>query len=106
MGEWQTKTRVSPQVPYGLTHADIFASGGVANMVKWDYSIMAERLAKDERCAGPGLAAYFVKGAIDRGIPMHTGVNARGVDRRRQAHCRGEGTKDGKDMYVRPIAVW
>ncbi len=101
LGDWQSKTRVSPHVPYSLTHADIFHSGGLANMVNWDYSIMAERLAKDERCAGPGLAAYFVKGVIDRGIQMHTGVHAEELigDGRRIVGVRA--TKDGRDMYVR-----
>ena len=101
LGDWQSKTRVSPHVPYALTHADIFHSGGLANMVNWDYSIMAERLAKDERCAGPGLAAYFVKGVIDRGIQMHIGVHAEELigDGRRIVGVRA--TKDGRDMYVR-----
>jgi 3-oxosteroid 1-dehydrogenase len=72
LGEWQERTRTSPYVPYGLTHEDIFGSGGIANLLKWDFSIMAGRLERDERCLGPGLAAYFVKGAIDRNIPMFT----------------------------------
>ena len=76
LGEWQSRTRVSPLVPYGMTHADMFDKGGAANMSKWDFSLMAERLTKDERCLGAGLAAYFVKGVLDRGIPMHTGFNA------------------------------
>jgi 3-oxosteroid 1-dehydrogenase len=36
---------------------------------------MADRLSKDERCLGAGLAAYFVKAVVDRGISMHTGVD-------------------------------
>lgn len=76
LGEWQPKTRLSPQMPYGLTHHDMFAAGGVANMMKWDFALMGERLANDERCLGPGLAAYFVKGALDRGIPLLTGSSA------------------------------
>lgn len=75
LGDWQHKTRVSPHVPYSMTHDEIFDNGGLANMINWDYSAMADRLAKDERCAGPGLAAYFVKGALDRDIPLLTGVN-------------------------------
>lgn len=74
--EWQRKTRLSPQMPYGLTHHDMFAKGGVANMMQWDFALMGERLTKDERCLGPGLAAYFVKGALDRGIPLLTGASA------------------------------
>jgi len=101
LGEWQFKTRVSPHVPYGMTHEDIFHNGGLANMLKWDYSVMAERLAKDERCAGPGLAAYFVKGVLDRGIPMHTGVNVEElvVDGARVIGVRA--TVDGKDLFVK-----
>lgn len=75
LGEWQHKTRLSPHVPYGLTHEDIFGHGGMANMLQWPYALMAERLEKDERCFGPGLVAYFVKGVLDRGVDMLTGVN-------------------------------
>lgn len=72
LGEWQSKTRLSPQMPYGFTHHDMFSAGGSANMMKWDFAKMGERLSKDERCLGPGLAAYFVKGALDRNIPLWT----------------------------------
>ncbi|PTU31888.1 FAD-binding protein [Stenotrophobium rhamnosiphilum] len=101
LGDWQTKTRVSPHVPYGFTHEDIFDGGGMANMLSWDYNVMAERLAKDERCAGPGLAASFVKGVLDRNIPMHTGVDVQEliVDGARVVGVRA--VKDGKDFYVK-----
>jgi 3-oxosteroid 1-dehydrogenase len=101
LGEWQHKTRVSPQVPYSLTHEDIFSGGGLANMANWDYNVMGERLAKDERCAGPGLAAYFVKGVLDRGIAMHTGVNVQELigDGERIVGVRAK--RDGKDIFVK-----
>ena len=101
LGEWQYKTRVSPHVPYSMTHEEMFDNGGLANMINWDYSLMAERLGKDERCAGPGLAAYFVKGILDRGIPMHTGMNVEElvVDGARVVGLRA--TKDGKDIFVK-----
>jgi 3-oxosteroid 1-dehydrogenase len=101
LDEWQSRTRVSPHVPYGLTHEDIFHGGGMANMMNWDFNIMAERLACDERCAGPGLAAAFVKGALDRHIPMHTGVHVEElmVDGNRVVGVRG--VKNGKDFYVK-----
>ena len=101
LGEWQSKTRVSPACPYGLTHHDIFERGGVANMMKWDFERMAERLTKDERCLGPGLAAYFVKGALDRGIALHTRSNAQ------ELICDGERvvgvrvTKDERNLFVK-----
>ncbi len=99
--EWQEKTRVSPHVMYGMTHEDIFANGGSANIVRWDFSVMAERLARDERCLGSGLVCYFVKGALDRGIPMHTGINVEELigDGTRIIGLRA--TRDGKDLFVK-----
>jgi 3-oxosteroid 1-dehydrogenase len=101
LGEWQSRTRVSPHVPYGMTHADIFHNGGTANMLKWDYSVMSERLGKDERCLGPGLAAYFVKGVLDRRIPIHTGVDVQELigDGARVVGVRA--IKDGADFFVK-----
>jgi 3-oxosteroid 1-dehydrogenase len=101
LGEWQAKTRLSPQMPYGLTHHDMFARGGVANLMKWDFALMGERLSKDERCLGPGLAAYFVKGALNRGIPMLTGASAEELigDGERIVGVRVN--KDGKDLFVK-----
>ena len=101
LGEWQHKTRLTPHLPCGLTHTDIFHGGGLANMLGWDYALLAERLAKDERCLGPGLAAYFVKGALDRGIPLETGVNVEELigDGERVVGVRA--TRDGKDLFVK-----
>lgn len=101
LGEWQEKTRVSPHVMYGLTHEDIFSMGGSANIRTWDFTKMAERLARDERCLGSGLIAYFVKGALDRGIPMHTGVNVEELigDGERVVGVRA--TRDGETLYVK-----
>ncbi len=101
LGEWQTKTRISPHVPYSLTHEDIFSGGGMANMAGWDYGVMTERLTKDLRCAGPGLAAYFVKGALDLNIPLHTGMAVEELisDGERVVGVRA--VKDGKDVFVK-----
>lgn len=101
LGEWQSKTRLSPQMPYGLTHHDMFAAGGTANMMKWDFGLMGDRLTKDERCLGPGLAAYFVKGVLDRNIPMLTGASAEELigDGERIVGVRVR--QEGKDLYVK-----
>lgn len=101
LGEWQERTRVSPHVPYSLTHEDIFNNGGMANMSNWDFSVMGERLANDERCAGPGLAAYFVKGVLDRGIPLHTGLTVEELiaDGDRIVGLRA--VRDGVDLLIR-----
>ena len=101
LGDWQSKTRLSPQVPYGLTTQDIADKGGLAAMSKWDFELMGERLMNDERCAGSGLAAYFVKGALDRGIPLETGVNALELiaDGERVVGVRC--SRDGTDLFVK-----
>lgn len=101
LGEWQEKTRVSPHVPYSLTHEDIFDNGGMANMSNWDFTVMGERLANDERCAGPGLAAYFVKGVLDRGIPMHTGVTVEELVADGDRIIGLRATRDGRDLFVK-----
>jgi len=100
LGDWQTRTRVSPHVPYAFTHEDIFGRGGLANMLGWDYELMGSRMAADERCAGPGLAAYYVKGVLDRSIPMHTGVNVEElvVDGDRVVGVRA--SLEGRDLWV------
>jgi 3-oxosteroid 1-dehydrogenase len=101
LGEWQHKTRVSPHVPYSLTHEDIFQNGGLANMAHWDYTIMGERMAKDERCAGPGLAAYFVKGALDRKIPLHTETSAEELITDGERIVGVRAVRDGKDLFIK-----
>lgn len=101
LGVWQQLTRVSPHVMYGLTHEDIFRNGGSANILKWDFSVMAERLDKDERCLGSGLVCYFVKGAIDRNIPLHVGVDVQELigDGERVVGVRAQ--RDGKPLFVK-----
>lgn len=101
LGAWQARTRVSPIAPYGMTHPDMMERGGTANIKDWDFTLMGERLMRDERCLGPGLAAAFVKGALDRGIPLHTGADAVELigDGERVVGVRA--VKDGRDMFVK-----
>ena len=101
LGDWQSRTRVSPQMVYGLTHRETYGSGGTANMMTWDFALMGERLARDERCLGPGLAAYFVKGAIDRGVPMLTSTSAEELigDGERVVGVRAK--QNDKDVFVK-----
>ena len=101
LGEWQHRTRVSPQMPYGFTHADMAAGGGTANMMQWDFARMGERLTNDERCLGTGLAAYFVKGALDRDIPLLTDANAEELiaDGERVVGVRA--THEGQEIFIK-----
>ena len=70
-------------------------------MANWDYGLMAERLTNDVRCLGSGLAAYFIKGVLDRGIPMHTGTEVVELlgDGERVVGVRA--IKDGQDLFVK-----
>lgn len=101
LGDWQSKTRLSPQVPYGLTTQDIADAGGLAAMLKWDFALLARRITEDERCAGSGLAAYFVKAAVDRGIPLETCTSAEQLigDGTRIVGVRA--SKDGTDVFIK-----
>ena len=101
LGEWQERTRVSPHVMYGFDHEDMYKNGGSANILKWDFTKMAERLEKDERCLGSGLVCYFVKGAIDRGIPMHTGIDVKELigDGERVVGVRA--LRDGEELFIK-----
>jgi 3-oxosteroid 1-dehydrogenase len=101
LGAWQARTRLSPQVPYGLTTQDIADAGGLAAMMNWDFELLARRITEDERCAGSGLAAYFVKAALDRGIPLETSTSAEQLigDGTRIVGVRA--TKDGKDLFIK-----
>lgn len=101
LGAWQYTTRLSPLVPHGLTHADMFEAGGVANFLAWDYPLMARRLHDDERCLGPALAAYFVKAAIDRDIPMMTNIDVHHLVSDGNGRVIGVAAqRDGEEYFV------
>jgi len=101
LGEWQEKTRVSPIMPYGLLHDEMLDWGGTSQIAKWDFSVMGDRLARDERCLGPGLVASFVKGAIDRGIGLLTGTSVEELlsDGKRITGVRAR--SDGQELFIR-----
>lgn len=101
LGEWQHKVRISPHIPCGFTHEDIFGGGGLANMLGWDYQLLAKRMEADERCTGPGLAAYYVKGAIDKGVRLETGIGAEELigDGERIVGVRA--VREGKDVFIK-----
>lgn len=101
LGEWQERTRVSPHVMYGFTHEDIARNGGSANLRNWDFSAMAERLQKDERCLGPGLVCYFVKGALDRGVELRTGVEVTGLIGDGQRVIGVKAIQDGQNIHIK-----
>lgn len=102
LGEWQQKTYLSPHMPNGIDHDELFAWGGFVNVRSWDFATMGKRYKHDMRGFGPGMMAYFVKAAaIDRGIPMHleTPVRELIVENGVVVGVRAE--KAGKDFFVR-----
>lgn len=102
LGEWKDRTRTSPHVPHGMTHKDMFGAGGIANFLSWDFSVMAGRLERDERCLGPGLAAYFVKAALDHQVPLLTGTDVQRLITDDDGRVIGVlARREGKDFFVR-----
>lgn len=102
LGDWQKKTRMSPHVPNGITHDDMFGWGGSAAFAEWDFELMGKRLQEDYRTFGPGLVAAFAKAALlDRGVPayLETPVRELIIDDGTVIGVRAE--REGKDFYVR-----
>src|SRR6185503_252474 len=80
LGPWQHKVSLSPHMPNGITHDELFAWGGFPRVMKWDFALMGKRVRQDLRGFGPGMMASFVKAAmVDRKIPAHLATPARGL---------------------------
>lgn len=80
LGPWQKKTYLTPHMPPGIVHDELFAWGGLATIMKWDFALMGKRVAKDQRGMGPGMMGYFVKAAmIDRQIEARVGCAVRAL---------------------------
>jgi 3-oxosteroid 1-dehydrogenase len=78
LGEWQKKThQLSPYLPNGITHDEIFGWGGAANVTKWNWDLVGQRMEQDIRTLGPGLIGWFVKAVLDRKIAMYTDTPVR-----------------------------
>lgn len=80
LGPWQKKTYLSPHMPPGINHDELFGWGGLATITKWDFALMGKRIARDQRGMGPGMMGYFIKAAmIDRAIPAYVDTPVRGL---------------------------
>jgi 3-oxosteroid 1-dehydrogenase len=103
LGEWQHKTWLTPIMPPGALHEEMYAWGGLAKVTTWDYELLGKRIAEDLRSFGPGMMGYFVKAAvIDRKIPalIETPVRALVADANGGViGVRAE--RGGKDFFVR-----
>jgi 3-oxosteroid 1-dehydrogenase len=102
LGPWQHKVYLSPHMPNGIDHDELFAWGGFARVMKWDFALMAKRFRKDARGFGPGMMAYFVKAAmIDRGIPAHLATPARELLVEGGAVVGVRAEREGADVFIR-----
>jgi len=81
LGEWQARTYpMTPHVPPGALHREMYAWGGLACVTTWDYELIGKRLADDQRSFGPGLMGWFVKAAmVDRAIPAFVDTPVRAL---------------------------
>jgi len=104
LGEWQQKTYpMTPHVPPGALHSEMYGWGGLAKVVSWDYELIGRRIAEDKRSFGPGLMGYFVKAAvIDRGIPAYVGTPVRELVTDANGGVIGvRAEQQGADFFVR-----
>jgi len=72
LGPWQRKVYLSPHVPNGIDHDEMFAMGGFPGVSRWDFMLLAKRYSQDMRSFGPGMMASFLKAAlVDRAISAY-----------------------------------
>ena len=63
---------MTPHVPPGVLHRELYAWGGLANVTRWDYELVGKRLSEDMRSFGPGMMGWFLQGGA--GGPRHPGA--------------------------------
>ncbi len=102
LGPWQKNTYLSPHMPNGITHDELFAWGGFVNVMKWDFALMGKRYRQDYRGFGPGMMAYLIKAAmIDRAIPAHVATPVRELCVEDGAVVGVRAEREGRDFFIR-----
>jgi 3-oxosteroid 1-dehydrogenase len=80
LGDLRDRLRVSPHVPYRLSHKEIYALPCGARSHTWDPAIIAQRAARDELALGTGFMAYLVKAAADLGVTFLTNAEVASLE--------------------------
>ena len=103
LGEWQARTYpMTPHVPPGALHREMYAWGGLACVTTWDYELIGQRLANDQRSFGPGLMGWFVKAAmVDRAIPAFVDAPVRSLVAEGGAAVGVVAEREGRPFRVR-----
>jgi 3-oxosteroid 1-dehydrogenase len=102
LGEWRKKTFLSPHVPVGITHDELFSWGGFTGVMGWDFAVLGQRMAEDLRGFGPGMMAYFIKNAlIDRQIPASLETTVQGLIVEGDAVIGVRASRGGKEILVK-----
>jgi 3-oxosteroid 1-dehydrogenase len=102
LGPWQKRTYLTPHVPVGVSHKELYAWGGLARVTTWDYELIGKRMLEDVRTWGPGMMGFFLRAAlVDRGIPAYpeTPVRELLTEGSRVVGVRAE--REGRDFFVR-----
>ena len=102
LGEWQQKTFLTPIMPMGVLHEEMYEWGGLAKVTEWNFELLGQRITDDQRSFGPGMMGFFVKAAvIDRKIPafVETPVRELVSENGRVVGVRAE--RAGRDFFVR-----
>lgn len=101
LGDWRKKMFLSPHVPTGITHDELFSWGGFTGVMGWDFAVLGQRMSDDLRGFGPGMMSYFVKAAlIDRQIPAHLETAVKELIVENGAVIGVRAQKAGKDFLV------
>lgn len=102
LGEWQDKSYLSPHMPNGISHDEMFEWGSFTNILKWDFTLMGKRMSQDIRTFGPGMMGYFIKAAmVDRKIPAYLETPLRELVVERGAVVGVRAEREGKDFFIR-----
>lgn len=102
LGAWRETLRVSPHVPYRLTHDVLYALPCGARSHIWDPAVVAAAAERDDLAMGAGLAAYLLRAAVAAGVDVVRGADVRSLT---QTAGRVDGIVLAHDRAERRIAA-